>query len=100
MSTRPRGSGARVQRMQPQDGLLTESEWHHLLQIELDLSARMAQVVRAIFDDLRDEEIGAALGIRKSTVHTYVGRLYRRFGVSNRAALVVAVMTEYFSRRT
>jgi DNA-binding CsgD family transcriptional regulator len=61
----------------------------------LNLSGRQLQIVRGMFDDKIQYSIAADLGISPHTVHTHIERLYRKLGVTNRAQLLMRVMTEF-----
>jgi DNA-binding CsgD family transcriptional regulator len=52
------------------------------------LSNRERDVLEGLCDALSDKEIAARLSIKTNTVHFYVTKLYRRFGVTSRAGLV------------
>ena len=56
------------------------------------LSPRMAQTLTLLKCAYAEKEIANRLGISRHTVHVYVKALYRRFGVSSRAELLVAVL--------
>ena len=61
----------------------------------MKLSEREFQIVQGVFDDKKEVEIAQQLQISAHTVHTYLGRLYRKLGVSSRAQLIVRVFAEY-----
>ena len=78
------------------DGLVMfpDQQWAEIGRA-LNLSARQLQIVRGIFDDKIQYAIAADLGISPHTVHTHIERLYRKLGVTNRAQLLMRVMTEF-----
>jgi len=41
----------------------------------------------------QDKEIAAALGLRRPTVRTYLGRIFQRVRVEDRLNLVISVFT-------
>ena len=59
--------------------LFSEEQWQAIA-LSLGLSAR---------------EFACRLGISSHTVHTHLGRLYRKLGVRNRCQLLVRVFEEY-----
>jgi DNA-binding NarL/FixJ family response regulator len=61
----------------------------------LELSRRESEIVQAVFDDEKESAIAVNLGISSHTVHTHLERLYRKLGVTSRAALVYRVFVEY-----
>ena len=50
------------------------------------LSRRQQQIVDLVGAGYSDKEIAHSLGLSPSTVKTYLGRVYRVYGVRNRAA--------------
>ncbi len=52
------------------------------------LSARERELARLLATGRSNEEIGAALGLRRRTIETYLSRLYERFGVGSRIELL------------
>jgi len=52
------------------------------------LTSRQTAIVRMIAAGRTDKELARELGMSRATVHTHLARLFRRFGVHNRAALV------------
>ncbi len=61
----------------------------------LRLSGRELQIVRGMFNDKIQYAIAAELGISPHTVHTHVERVYHKLGATNRAQLLVRVMTAF-----
>ena len=58
------------------------------------LSPRLRQTLDGLLNGEAEKQIAARLGLRRSTVHEYIGYLYRHFGVEGRAELMA-----YFLRR-
>lgn len=58
------------------------------------LSPRLRQTLDALLAGASEKEIATQLGLRSSTVHDYVGTLYRHFNVTSRAELMA-----FFLRR-
>ena len=52
---------------------------------EQGLSPRQYQVLALVADGRSDKEIASQLGVSRSTVKTYLSRLYRYYGLRNRA---------------
>lgn len=59
-----------------------------------DLPARVRQTLDCLLEGDSEKQAAARLGLSPSTIHEYVGTLYRHFGVSSRAELLA-----YFLRR-
>jgi DNA-binding CsgD family transcriptional regulator len=76
--------------------LLSESAWQAIAN-SLRLSGRELEIVRAIFDGLKERAIAARLGVAPRTVHTHVERLYRKLVVNDRAHLALCVMGEFLA---
>ena len=56
-----------------------------------ELTARQRQVIALVRRGLSNSEIGGELGISEDGVKAHLSRLYLRFGVTNRVALLAAV---------
>jgi DNA-binding NarL/FixJ family response regulator len=52
------------------------------------LTERQQAIVELIASGCTDKEVAAHLGMSTSTVHTHLARLFKRFRVHTRAALV------------
>jgi DNA-binding CsgD family transcriptional regulator len=52
------------------------------------LTRRQADIIELIADGYTDKELAQHLGISSSTLRTYLDRLFRRYEVHSRAALV------------
>ena len=52
------------------------------------LTARQTRIVEMIADGYTDKELAGRLGMSPSTLRTHLDRMFRRFGVHSRAALV------------
>lgn len=89
MGGRHRAAGS----VRPGHSVLCERDWLRIQQA-LRLSQREAQIVRFIFDDLKESAIGHELGISRHTVHTYLARLFRKLDVSSRCELIIRVFAE------
>jgi DNA-binding CsgD family transcriptional regulator len=74
--------------------LFDDPEWHAIAR-ELRLSPRELQIVQGVFDDATEYAIARDLGMSPHTVHTHLGRLYRKLGAQSRCAVVVRVMAEH-----
>lgn len=85
MTPPPRGRGSRVFR---------DEEWRVLVN-RLGLSPREAEITQRVFDGLSEAAIARDLGLAPSTVHTYLGRLYRKLDVRSRGELMTLVFSEF-----
>ena len=85
----PRGRGSR---------LFRDEEWYVLVK-RLGLSRREAEIVRLVFDALSEPEIARRLDLAPPTIHTYLGRLYRKVGVKSRGELMTLVFFEFLEGR-
>lgn len=56
------------------------------------LSRRLRQTLACLLEGDGEKQVGARLGLSLATVHQYVTRLYRYFGVGSRAQLLTHVM--------
>jgi DNA-binding CsgD family transcriptional regulator len=56
------------------------------------LSERECEIARHVALGLSNKQIAATLGISTNTVATYLRRMFRKLGVSTRAALVAAAV--------
>jgi DNA-binding NarL/FixJ family response regulator len=71
-----------------QTELISEQEWIDLCR-SLHLSERQAQIARGVVRGKGDKQIAYELGVSMSTVRTYMGRLFRKFDLHDRVALIV-----------
>lgn len=74
--------------------VLSDDDWS-ALGFELALAPRELEVVKGVFDDLKELAIADDLGISPHTVHTYLERVYRKLSVGSRVELVVRVFSAY-----
>ena len=63
----------------------------------LKLSGRELQIVRGVFDDQKELNIAIALGVSTHTIHTHVGRLHHKLGITDRSQLLQRVMQEFLA---
>ncbi len=77
--------------------IFSNKEWDELLG-DLNLSSRALELIRGIFDDQTEEGIAYDLRISVHTVHSYIIRVYQRFGVSSREQLLVYIFGQYLER--
>ncbi|MEE9128903.1 MAG: LuxR C-terminal-related transcriptional regulator [Phycisphaerales bacterium] len=77
--------------------IFSNKEWDEL-ECDLKLSPRTLQLVQGIFDDKTEEGIADDLRISVHTVHAYLIRVYRRFGVCSRGQLLVYTFGRYLER--
>ena len=75
----------------------SSEEWDEL-GCDLKLSPRALQLVRGIFNDQTEVAIADDLSISAHTVHSYLIRIYQRFGVCSREELLVYVFGRYLEQ--
>jgi DNA-binding NarL/FixJ family response regulator len=63
----------------------------------LCISDRQLQIIQGIFDDQKELVIADELTISVNTVHTHLGRLYRKLSVDSRVALILCILAKYLS---
>ncbi|WP_020474714.1 helix-turn-helix transcriptional regulator [Zavarzinella formosa] len=63
------------------------------------LSPRLLQVLDRLLDGDSERQAALCLGLHPSTVHDYVKRLYRHFGVNSRPELLAYFLRRYSTRR-
>jgi DNA-binding CsgD family transcriptional regulator len=56
--------------------------------VEAIFTRRQIDILELIASGLRDKELAAQLSMSTSTVHTHIQRMFKRFGVRSRSALV------------
>ena len=61
--------------------------------LEFALTPRQLQILELIAIGATDKELARRLGMSSSTVHTHVDRMFRRFDVRSRSALVALWLT-------
>lgn len=76
--------------------LLSVSQWDSIAR-RLRFSRRETEVVRYIFEGLKESAIAYHLGISAHTVHTHIERIYRKIGVGSRCGLLTRVFAAYLS---
>jgi DNA-binding CsgD family transcriptional regulator len=76
--------------------LLPQPAWEEL-RVLLQLSPREMQIAQGVFDDQQEQCIAFELGISRHTVNTYLQRMYRKVGVSNRTQLVLHVLAAHMN---
>lgn len=77
--------------------IFTADEWHALAEA-LHLSGRELQIVQHIFDDEKESMIARHLGMSPHTVHTHIGRLYRKLETGSRCGLILRVFRVFLDR--
>jgi len=58
---------------------------------KLGLPPQQARIVELILQDKSDKQIVAAIGLERSTVRTYMNRIFARLGVSDRVGVALCV---------
>lgn len=80
----------------PSQTILSDTDWIRI-QHRLGLTNRQLQIVKHQFDGDSEVRIARLLGIKHSTVHTHVRRMYEKLGVSDQRELLVRVFAEHLS---
>ena len=65
----------------------------------LSLPPRQAGIVALILQGKRDKQIAALLGLRRTTVRTYLSRVFVRLGVADRMELVLCIFANCLRKR-
>jgi DNA-binding CsgD family transcriptional regulator len=63
------------------------------LRVWFKLSPREVQIIRQLMRSFRETEIAALLEISTHTVHTHVGRIYRKLNVTSVAELALRIVS-------
>lgn len=74
--------------------LFSNEEWTSLSH-SLKFSSRELQIVQGIFSNQTERQTALRLGISHHTIHTYLGRLYRKLNVGDRCELLISVFMEF-----
>lgn len=61
----------------------------------LNLTGRELQIIQGLFDGKREQTIAGELGISRCTVHTHLGRVYKKLEVDCCTGLLLRVFREY-----
>jgi DNA-binding NarL/FixJ family response regulator len=64
------------------------------VKVALRLTDRELEIVQALFDGQKEEDIARTLSISRYTVHTHLGRLYRKLQVDCCTGLLLRVFRE------
>lgn len=85
--------------LEPSDGHVARCamppEGWAAIQTELNLTDRETDILRCLFGGLTESEVGAALSISTHTVHTHLGRIYRKVGVHGLPGLLLRAFGTY-----
>ena len=73
---------------------LTEEEWQRINH-GMFLTAREMDVVKGMMIGETEAGIAAQLGISTNTVHTHLGRVYKKLGVHGASGLILRVFSAY-----
>ena len=63
----------------------------------LSITSRELQIIQGLFDGKREETIARDLGISRHTVHTHLGRVYKKLNVDCCAGLFLRIFNEYIA---
>ena len=84
----------RTRPTEPLGSLIGEAQWHSIGKA-LGLSAPELQIVRCLFNGKKEAATALELRISVHTVHTHIGRMYRKLGVSDRCQLLLQAVAVY-----
>lgn len=73
--------------------LLSDIAWAEIAR-SLKLSPRELDIVRGVFDNLKEDAIAGNLGVSENTIHTHLHRLFGKLRVTTRTQMVVRTMQE------
>ncbi len=73
---------------------LTVDEWESLAEA-LQLTPRELDIVQCLLFGKSEIDIGRELGISTNTVHTHLGRIYRKLEVRSIAGLILRIFATY-----
>jgi DNA-binding CsgD family transcriptional regulator len=90
------GSGPKAVTRDPGGPLeeVSEEEWESIRH-DLGLSPRESEVAFQVLRGLGEKNIATVLGISPHTVHTHLGRIYKKLGIHRRSHLVVRIFQAY-----
>lgn len=74
--------------------MLSNEAWIAIAR-KCELSPRELQIVRGIFENQTDDAMASNLGISRHTIHTYLGRLFRKLDATTRTQVVLRVMQQF-----
>lgn len=72
------------------EDIFTEKEWSRII-CAMTLTPRQADIIRALFRGFNDKQIAEKLGLAFRTVRSHLDRMYDKFEVADRTALVLHV---------
>lgn len=87
-----------VERIDSLPCFLASSDWQYIVHA-LRFSPQQAKIVSLILQKKQDKEISAKLGLNRSTIRTYLRRVFDRVGVEDRMELVLHVFALCLRRR-
>jgi DNA-binding NarL/FixJ family response regulator len=67
---------------------MTDGQWDRLA-TTLKLSPQQKRIVELILRNRCDKQIASAMQIKKSTIRTYITRVFQRLGVADRHELIL-----------
>jgi DNA-binding CsgD family transcriptional regulator len=76
--------------------ILSSNEWR-VIANSLHISDRELEIIQGVFDDRKEFAIADDLAMSVHTVHTHLGRLYRKLHVNSRLGMVLCILSEYLS---
>ncbi len=76
--------------------IFNEHEWKVIVE-ELSLSPQQCQIVHHLFTGKSDKQIAYEMGLAVPTIRTHMGRLFTKFNVQDRTALVIHIFHHFRS---
>jgi len=75
---------------------LAQEEWQHVRRT-LCLTDRELEIVQNVFEGRQESNIATGLGISVHTVHTHLGRIYRKLGVRGLPGMLLKVFATHLA---
>jgi DNA-binding CsgD family transcriptional regulator len=60
--------------------------------VQCDVTRRQAQIINLVLAGFGSDDIGQSLGIARQTLRNHMRPVFQKFGVRNRAELIIAVL--------
>ena len=75
---------------------LAHEDWQHVRRT-LCLTDRELEIVQNVFEGRQESNIATGLGISVHTVHTHLGRIYRKLGVRGLPGMLLKVFAAHLA---
>ena len=76
---------------------LQDEDWKAISGL-LDLSSRESDIARLLVMNHSEQDVAIRLNISVHTVHTHLGRMYRKLVVTSRCELIICLFVTYVQR--